>query len=94
MIINKQVPTTATPVFRGPCGTMLNHSHLPPASGKRWTAERRAIIVCSVQQGALSVGAALDRYCMDISELETWCKAYYQNGLTGLKNKSMHAHLS
>jgi Protein of unknown function (DUF1153) len=93
MIISKHVPTNASPIFRGPCGSMLNHSHLPASDVGRWTAQRRAIVVCAVKQGALSIDAALARYQMDAQELSTWMDGY-RAGIEGLKNKTLLARPS
>ena len=69
----------------GPDGGRLRLSDLPPANTRRWVIRRKAEVVTAVRGGLLTLAEALGRYGLTEEEFESWCGAFDQHGMSGLR---------
>ena len=62
---------------------------LPRAGLTRWSAREKAAVVLAVQSGTLARSEAYDRYMLSEEELSRWEEAFGQDGVAGLRAKSL-----
>jgi DNA-binding winged helix-turn-helix (wHTH) protein len=74
---------TAIHIPRDVRGEVLTITDLP-ASGRRWTPNRRANVVLAVTQGVITEGQALERYRLTHEEFASWTGRFSANGVKGL----------
>jgi hypothetical protein len=65
----------------------LTMADLPPAgTTNRWVIRRKALVVCAVRGGLLSLEEACQRYCLTVEEFLSWQSSVDQYGLPGLRS--------
>jgi len=69
----------------GPDGKPLTVGDLPPSDTKRWVARRKAVVVCAVNGGLLSLPEACRRYGLSVEEFELWRQSIERHGVKGLR---------
>jgi hypothetical protein len=69
----------------GPLGAALTLDMLPPASGTRWTARRKAEVAAAVNGALLTADEACERYGLSLEELVSWQRAEERAGMPGLR---------
>ena len=67
----------------GPLGSVLTMGDLPPPNVKRWIAHRKAIIVCAVRGGLITLEEVVDRYGITQEEFLSWERLLDEHGLLG-----------
>jgi len=70
---------------RGPDGTPLTFSNLPPGNTKRWVIRRKGEVVAAVRGGLLSLEEACARYTLTVEEFLSWDATIDLHGLDGLR---------
>lgn len=70
---------------RGPDGSLLTPTNLPPADTKRWIIRRKAEVVCAVEGALLTVDQACERYNLSREEYSSWKESVERHGLAGLR---------
>ncbi len=69
---------------------VIDLARLLPQSGlTRWSAREKAAVVLAVRNGTLRLSEAYDRYMLSEEELAQWEAAFDQEGIAGLKAKSL-----
>ena len=68
----------------GPLGSVLTRGDLPPPNAKRWLPPRKAIIVCAVRGGLITLEELVDRYGITQEEFLSWERLLDEHGLSGL----------
>jgi hypothetical protein len=63
-------------------------AELPPKTLKRWVAGRKAAIIAAVAGGLLTEFEARARYNISREEFSAWLRAYYRDGVPGLRVKA------
>jgi len=66
-------------------------AELPKSYSTRWSAARKAAVVNAVQHGVISLGKAMERYRLSLSEFKSWEKKFAADGIQGLKVKQLAA---
>jgi DNA-binding winged helix-turn-helix (wHTH) protein len=81
------VPSPSSPEsVLGPQGDMITLGDLPAPGTFRWVINRKAVLVCVIRGGLLSLEAALGRYPgLTAAEVIEWTSAYDRHGLPGLR---------
>ena len=69
----------------GPDGAPLSMADLPPADTKRWVVRRKAVVVCAVRCGLLSLDEACARYNLSMDEFISWQSMIVKHGMKGLR---------
>jgi len=62
---------------------------LPPTGLTRRSAREKAAVVLAVRNGTLRLSEAYDRYMLSEEELAQWEATFDQEGIAGLKAKSL-----
>jgi hypothetical protein len=70
---------------RGPDGSPLSVTDLPPPNTKRWVARRKAEVICAIRGGLLTIDEACARYGLTLDEIMTWQDRIARHGLRGLR---------
>lgn len=65
-------------------GTIFSVRELPRRNG-RWTAGRKAEVVCAIMSGILTVQEAMDRYNLSEEELSRWHNTLAASGQEALR---------
>jgi hypothetical protein len=60
---------------KGPKGS-ITAADLPLPNIKRWVAGKKAIVVCAVRGGLLTLDEAYARYNLSIEEFNSWTRDY------------------
>jgi hypothetical protein len=60
-------------------------AELPQSYSTRWSASRKAAVVNAVELGVISLGKAMQKYRLSLSEFESWQENFASKGLQGLK---------
>jgi hypothetical protein len=69
---------------------VIDLARLLPATGlTRWSAREKAAVVLAVRNGTLRLSEAYDRYMLSEEELAQWEAAFDQEGIAGLRAKSL-----
>ena len=68
----------------GPSGFALTLESLPPFTGTRWVARRKAEIVLAVSGGIITLAEACEHYSISTDEFVEWERAFTQKGTIGL----------
>ena len=68
-----------------PFGEPLTVDTLPPANTVRWSARRKAQVVCAVRGGLVSRPEACDRYGISDDDLFSWEKLLDDHGPMALR---------
>lgn len=63
---------------------LVTINDLPPASTKRWTPMRKAVVVIAVHNGLVTITEACARYSLTIEEFFEWQRLYSNYGSLGL----------
>jgi len=58
---------------------------LPPPNTKRWVIRRKAQVVSAVENGAISLEQACERYSLSVEEFLSWRRAIEEHGMRGLR---------
>jgi transposase-like protein len=58
---------------------------LPPAETRRWSAQRKAMVVNGVLNGAISLDEACRRYQLSQEEFRSWRDAIEAHGVRALR---------
>lgn len=69
----------------GPDGAPISLSDLPPPDTQRWVVRRKAIVVCAVRGGLLTVEEACERYRLSMDEFMSWQRMSATHGMEGLR---------
>jgi hypothetical protein len=78
-------PLKRLPIAYDLQGNVITKSDLPHPDTRRWTANRKAVLVRAVEAGIISRSEALDRYRMEELEFEIWEKEFARYGADGLR---------
>ena len=78
--------TSKLPTGRDLRGNVVTIADLPAATQRRWTPNRKAVVVSAVQNGIISLEAVLSRYDMTEQEFRLWEAALREPGAHGLKS--------
>ena len=62
---------------------------LPRTGLTRWSAREKAAVVLAVRNGTLRLSDAYDRYMLSEEELSSWEAAFDEEGIAGLRAKSL-----
>ena len=73
------------PIIRDLQGNVITLPDLPKSTTKRWTPNRKAIVVRAVAGGLISLEEALVRYSLTENEFNFWKRGLKEDGITGLK---------
>lgn len=73
------------PTTRDLRGNVITVQDLPPGDTKRWTPNKKAIVVRAVRNGLLPLEAVLERYHMTEKEFLMWEQGLKSSGVDGLK---------
>lgn len=65
---------------------------LPTNYRTRWTSAKKEAVVRGVQDGAITLGNALDRYRLSRTEFSSWQHSYAASGKRGLLAKELQIH--
>ncbi len=60
-------------------------AELPKSYATRWSASRKAAVVNAVELGVISLGKAMQKYRLSLSEFESWQESFASKGVQGLK---------
>jgi nitrite reductase/ring-hydroxylating ferredoxin subunit len=69
----------------GPDGAPITVADLPPKDTKRWDAKKKALVVCAVKGGLITISDACEWYSISIDEFLEWKRASEKHGLLGLR---------
>lgn len=69
----------------GPDGAPISLADLPPPDTRRWVVHRKALVVCAVRGGLLTVEEACERYRLSLDEFMSWQRMSKSHGLPGLR---------
>lgn len=69
----------------GPDGKLMSLRDLPPPDTSRWVARRKAMVVCAVNGGLLTLSEACRRYGLSVEEFEIWKSSIERHGVKGLR---------
>jgi hypothetical protein len=69
----------------GPDGRPITRKDLPPADTERWVIRRKALVVCGVRGGLLSLEEACDYYHLSAEEFDSWARMIDRHGMRGLR---------
>ncbi|MFZ2887121.1 MAG: DUF1153 domain-containing protein [Minisyncoccia bacterium] len=70
----------------GPKKEVITPADIPPASTKRWTPYRKAVVVVAIRGGLISMPEAQQRFDLPSDELLGWANLYTAHGLPGLRS--------
>jgi hypothetical protein len=75
-----------TPIqtFRDPYEDRVLTIHDLPINPLRWHPKRKELVCIAIQEGAISITGAAERFKIDILDLCKWIKAYREHGRAGL----------
>ncbi len=79
------VPFNSRRFVTGPDGTPVSMSDLPPSGTQRWVVRRKALVVCAVRGGLLTVEEACERYRLSLDEFMSWQRMSVAHGMMGLR---------
>ncbi len=65
-------------------GDIIAPYNLPPSDTKRWTPQKKSVVVLAVQGGMCPLQDVLDRYHMTEAEFRIW-QEEMKGGLSGLR---------
>ena len=77
--------TNARRYVTGPDGLPISLADLPPPDTQRWVVRRKALVVCAVRGGLLTVEEACERYRLSLDEFMAWQRMSITHGLPGLR---------
>ena len=69
----------------GPDGAPISLADLPPSETQRWVVRRKALVVCAVRGGLLTMEEACDRYRLSLDEFLAWQRMSASHGMQGLR---------
>jgi Protein of unknown function (DUF1153) len=69
----------------GPDGAPISLADLPSPDTQRWVVRRKALVVCAVRGGLLSVDEACARYRLSLDEFLNWQTMVTAHGMRGLR---------
>ncbi|HVX90938.1 MAG TPA: DUF1153 domain-containing protein [Candidatus Paceibacterota bacterium] len=77
--------TQKLPTARDLNGNVITVADLPKPNTRRWTANRKAIVISAVRNGVITLEQVLARYSMTEREFRIWEQGFKSDGATGLK---------
>lgn len=85
------------PIITDLSGRVLTFFDLPPATEKRWTVNKKAVVVRAVEADMLTLEEAMKRYSLSRAEFNSWRMGLETHGAQGLmitKSLGQHAAIS
>jgi hypothetical protein len=76
----------------GPDGSPLSLADLPPVDTQRWVIRRKAIVVCAVRGGLLTIDEACERYRLSVDEFMSWQAMSTKHGMKGLRTTKLQEY--
>ena len=73
------------PTVRDLRGNVITPNDLPSPTTVRWTFNKKAIVVCAVRGGLVTLEHVLDRFHMTEKEFSIWEEGLKNDGSQGLK---------
>lgn len=61
-------------------------TYLPDYKPKRWTAYRKASVVCALIEGALSMDTVIELYDLSKQEIDLWADKYLTGGISAMRD--------